>query len=207
MVLLEERNRLARELHDAVTQSLYSLTLFSEIARNLAKSRDLNQLEHYLTRLSETSQHALKEMRLLVYELRPLELEEGGLIRALEQRLEAVERRAGIEARLLVDGTIELPPSVEDGLYRVAQEALNNSLKHAAATSVTVRVIADAHVVALQVEDNGRGFNPDTVHTKGGMGLDNMRGRAQELGGSLTILSQPEAGTTVKVIVSTDGNS
>jgi PAS domain S-box-containing protein len=147
LAVADERNRLARELHDSVAQSIYSLTLFSETARHLVNAGNEERLEHNLLRLGQTSQQALKEMRLLVHELRPLQLENEGLVGALQHRLDAVERRAGIEAQLLLEGTVKLPPNHEYELYRVAQESLNNSLKHAAATSVTVRVVADGQRV------------------------------------------------------------
>jgi signal transduction histidine kinase len=145
-------------------------------------------------------------MRLLVHELRPLQLENESLVGALRHRLDAVERRAGIEAQLLLEGTIELPPDHEYELYRVAQEALNNSLKHAAATSVSVRVVADGQGVQLEVQDNGKGFDLDTINGKGGMGLANMRHRVEELGGTLTISSQLDAGTKVKATIKAQGS-
>ncbi len=201
LATLEERQRLARELHDSVTQAQYSVTLFAEAARRLASGDDRQQMRSYLDQLGDTAQQALKEMRLLVYELRPSALEQVGLVEALQQRLEAVEGRAGVEAALLVDGTVELPEDVEEGLYRIAHEALNNVLKHAQVTSVTVRIRADGDHVELEVEDNGKGFDPATVSDRGGMGLANMRERAERLGGSLTLVSAPGKGTTVKVEV------
>ncbi len=198
---MKERQRLAQELHDSVTQSLYSLTLFAEAGRDLARAGELERVEGYLTRLGEIAQHALKEMRLLVYQLRPLALQKEGLVGALQQRLDAVERRAGVEARLLVEELVELPAPVEEGLYRIAQEALNNALKHAAATSVTVYIRAEDERVELEVVDDGLGFDPDTVGDRGGMGLTSIRERAEKLGGSLTVLSAPGEGTRVKVSV------
>ncbi|MCL4551950.1 MAG: PAS domain S-box protein [Candidatus Marsarchaeota archaeon] len=204
---IEERQRLARELHDSVTQSLYSVTLFAEAARRLAKVRDLDHVEDYLDRLGETAQEALKELRMLVYELRPWALEREGLVGALQQRLDAVEKRSSIEARLLVEGTIELPAAVEEGLYRIAQEALNNALKHAGATAVTVRIHADAQRVELEVTDNGRGFNTNgDMGDRGGVGLINMRERAERIGGSLTVNSLLGEGTKVKINVETCEN-
>lgn len=141
-------------------------------------------------------------MRLLVYELRPSVLTREGLVGALQLRLDAVEKRAGVDAHLLVEGEVELPTSVEEGLYRIAQEALNNILKHAAATSVTVRFYREDDLVALEIADNGAGFDPDAMTDHGGMGLVSMRERAERLGGSLTILSAPDAGTRVRVEVS-----
>ena len=199
LAVLEERHRLARELHDSVTQSLYSLTLFAEAGRRLAGSGELEQLTDYLVELGQTAQQALKEMRLLVYQLRPAALDTEGLIGALQQRLDAVEKRTGVEARLILDGIIELPPSLEEELYHLSQEALNNALKHAAATSVTVRFASDGESIDLEIEDNGRGFNPEMVSQSGGMGLVGMREREERLGGSLAILSSPGNGTKVKV--------
>ncbi len=201
LAVIEERHRLARELHDSVTQSLYSATLMAEAGRRLAASGDFERVEQYLGRLGETSQQALKEMRLLVYELRPLELEREGLIGALRQRLDAVERRAGVETKLLFDEALKLPAHLEEELYRVAQEALNNALKHSAATLVTASLVANGECVELTVDDNGRGFDSDAARNSGGMGLVSIRERMEMLGGSLDICSAPGEGTRIKVSV------
>jgi signal transduction histidine kinase len=200
---MEERQRLARDLHDSVTQSLYSLTLLAEAGRRQAGMGDLGRTQRHLERLGETAQQALREMRLLVYELRPLELEAAGLASALQQRLESVERRSGVEVRLLVEGEVNLPAAVEEGLYRVAQEALNNALKHARATSVTVTVHTAGERAELTVADDGRGFDPEAVHDRGGLGLVGIRERAQRLGGALTIESAPDRGTRVSLRLTT----
>jgi signal transduction histidine kinase len=203
LAVMEERSRLARELHDSVTQALYSLTLFAEAGRRAAEAGEKERELNYLVRLGQVSHQALKEMRLLVYELRPAALETEGLVAALQQRLEAVEKRAGVEARLLVEEMVELPTIVEEGLYRIAQEALNNILKHAAATAVTVRLKANPEQVELEVVDNGRAFDPANLSNGGGIGLVSMRERAERLGGSLTIISRPGEGTRVRANVST----
>ena len=202
LAVVRERERLARELHDSVTQSLYSLTLLAEAGRRLAQHGDLERVEEYLDRLGEIGQQALKEMRLLVYQLRPLVLKREGLVGALQQRLDTVEKRAGVDARLLIEGEIELPAQVEEELYRIAQEALNNALKHAAATCVTVCIRAEGDQVELEVRDDGRGFDPVTVGNEGGMGLVSMRERMEKLGGTLAILSTPGEGTRVRVTAS-----
>jgi signal transduction histidine kinase len=202
--VMEERGRLARELHDSLTQSLYSLTLFAEAGQRLIKAEDLQRVTHYLGRLGETAQQALKEMRLLVYELRPLALDQAGLVGALQQRLDTVEKRSGVETRLLVNEEVELASSVEEDLYRIAQEALNNILKHAMATVVTVQITANSERIELEVTDNGRGFEPDTVSDGGGMGLISMQERTEKLGGSLQISSRPGEGTSVKLQLSQD---
>jgi len=205
VAVVAERERLARELHDSVTQSLYSLTLLAEASQRMVGAGDLEPVREYTARLGEIAQQALREMRLLVYQLRPLVLKREGLVGALQQRLDAVEKRAGVDARLLVEGPIELPAEIEDGLYRIAQEALNNALKHAVPTSVTVRIRANGEGVALEVRDDGRGFDPEEVRDAGGMGLANMRDRAERLGGDLVLLSAPGEGTTVKVSLEVPG--
>ena len=197
--VLEERERLARDLHDSVTQSLYSLTLLTEASRELIRSGALEQAARYQLRVSEIAQDALKEMRLLVHELRPPLLEQEGLVGALRQRLEAVEGRAGVKTRLLVDELANLPAAVEEGLYRIALEALNNALKHAAASSVNVHVRTQDGGIELEVTDDGIGFDPDVMDDRGGMGLSSMRERAEKLGATLTIQSAPGKGTQVLI--------
>lgn len=197
--VLQERGRLARDLHDSVTQSLYSLTLLAEAARRLADAGHLSEVEDAIGRLGEIGQQALQEMRLLVYELRPLVLRREGLVRALSQRLETVERRAGLEAQLMVDGALNLAPALEEQLYHVIQEALNNALKHAHATAVTVRIRVLDEELWVEVRDNGIGFDPERVRSEGGIGLTSMRERVEKLGGALAIRSSLEEGTQIIV--------
>lgn len=200
--VVEERGRLARELHDSVTQLLYSLGLYAETGQRLAGSGEIQGAQDYLGRIGRAAQQALKEMRMLIYELRPPVLEEVGLVGALQQRLDAVERRAGVESALLTEGVLELPATVESDFYYVAQEALNNALKHAAATSVEVYIRADDDCVELEVVDDGVGFDPDATGDTGGIGQSSMRERAKKLGGKLDIISAPGEGTRVKLVVS-----
>jgi PAS domain S-box-containing protein len=201
LAVIEERQRLARELHDSVTQSIYSSTLLTETARRSAAAHDLEQVQGYLEELGAITQQALKEMRLLVYELRPPALEREGLIGALQQRIDAVEGRAGIQARLLVEGAVKPEPSVEQALYRIGQEALNNALKHAAAGSVTVRIQAGDDLIEMHVVDDGRGFDPEAARERGGMGLTTMRERAEQVGGRLIVRSSPGKGTNIQIVV------
>ncbi len=199
--VLEERQRFARDLHDSVTQSLYSLTLLAEAGRRLIDV-DVLQAAQYLSDMGEIAQQSLKEMRLLVYQLRPLALEHEGLLGALQARLDSVEKRAGVEARFLIEGSLgSLPPALEEGLFRVAQEALNNALKHAAARSVVVRLRGDNDGITLEVTDDGRGSALLTSDVKGGMGLTSMKERVAQLQGMLTIDSTPGQGTRVAVEV------
>jgi len=201
LAVLEERTRLARELHDSVTQSLYSLVLLTEGWRRMLNTASEAQVSDYLSRIGEISQQSLKEMRLLIHELRPPTLEQEGLVGALRKRLDAVEKRVGIEARVLMDELIELPASVEEGLYRITQEALNNALRHAAASKETVHFCVQDDQVIVQIIDDGCGFDPENLELTGGMGLAGMSERARQMGGSLSIESRPGAGTTITAII------
>jgi signal transduction histidine kinase len=198
---IEERQRLARELHDSVTQSLYSLTLLAEAGRRLAADGDTPRLADTLTRLGDIAHQALREMRLLVFELRPLELETEGLVGAVRRRLDAVEHRGGIRGRLTVAGPLDLPPEIEAELYRVVQELLNNTLKHAHASQVTVRLLGAPEQVRVEVEDDGQGFDPGRVAARGGLGLASVRERVSRLGGSLSVEASPGGGTRVRLEV------
>jgi signal transduction histidine kinase len=195
----EERERLARELHDSVTQSLYSLTLFGEWTAGLLAAGDMHQAQEKLLRIGEISRQALKEMRLMVYELRSPELERHGLQGALAQRLTAVEERAGVRAILRYDGSLHFPPDVEDELYQIAQEALNNALKHAGAHEVIVEVATNGRVAWLSICDDGGGFDPLAAARSGGMGLASMHTRAARAGGRLQITAAPGRGCQVRV--------
>ena len=169
MAVLEERQRLARDLHNSVTQSLYSLTLFSRAGR-AAEDGDHDRLIYSLTELERNTLHALREMRLLLYELRPADLEQGGLIPAIELRLNTVERRVGLQMDAQLDEYVGMSPNCEIQLYHIIVEALNNVVKHAAATHLTLQLTqADGHL-HLRIIDDGQGFDP--AQTKGGMGLE-----------------------------------
>jgi len=192
----EERQRLSRELHDSVNQLLYSLALFARGGLHYAQSAQWNQVSRSLQDINDTAQQALKEMRLMLFEMRPDSLQQAGLVEALRYRLEAVERRAGVAAQLVAEEPLNLPPEAENELYRVAQEALNNALKHAFAKKVTVHLFPTAdNKVKLEIIDDGNGFDPSTV--SGGMGLNTMRERIVRLGGILSITSVKGQGTRV----------
>ena len=195
--VIQERQRLARELHDSVTQLLYSQVLFSGASLKELRRGSEKLAEQHLERIEQAAQQALKEMRLLVYELRPSDELGEDLAAMLERRLDSVEKRTGISARLIVKDVIHLDPVASLALYRIAEEALNNTLKHAQAKTVTVTLSAETGWVALEIQDDGRGFDLRESQRGSGMGLANMRERASELGGSLEVVSAPGAGTRV----------
>ena len=205
LMVLEERNRLARDLHDSVTQSLYSVTLFAEAGLNLTNAGEYDRAGQLFIDVLETGQQALKEMRLLVHKLRPSILEKEGLIRALQHRLKAVEDRAGIKNQLICEGSLDVNTEVEDALFHVAQEALNNSLKHAHAAEVWVSLRQDKHDgLALIIKDNGQGFDLETAAEGSGLGLISMRERVGKLGGTICYQSGAGRGTEVQVQLPAD---
>lgn len=194
-----ERNRLARDLHDAVTQTLFSASL---IAEALPPLWEMNPEEgrELLGDLRQLTRGALAEMRTLLLELRPAALEEGNLPDLLQQLGEAVTGRSGIP--VVVKATaVQLPMNVRVALYRIAQESLNNVVKHARATEVMVHLDADTsgNVVQLRVQDNGRGFDFAAV-PPGHLGLSIIRERAQAIGATLTVTSEPGQGTAITAV-------
>jgi signal transduction histidine kinase/ligand-binding sensor domain-containing protein len=198
--VVDERNRLARELHDSVAQSMYGVTLLAEVASQLLSSGQADQVAGYLGELKETARESLAEMRLLIYELRPPVLEEEGLASALQARLEAVESRAGLETEFHLAGELSLDSQVEEALFRIAQEALNNVLKHAQARRVAVSLSPTGQSVTLEIADNGIGSDPTTTGRRGGLGLRGMEERAAEIGARLEIESAAGSGTLVRVV-------
>jgi signal transduction histidine kinase len=197
----EERSRLARELHESVTQSLYTLNLFASAGQHLAANGDMTQVQKHLDQIGELTQGALKEMRLLIHQLRFPVLSQEGLLAALRQRLEMVEQRAGVNATLEVDHFRDLPTSLEEGLYWIALEALNNALKHSRSTAVLVRLSVKEAQVEMEIKDNGQGFDVQAAAASNGVGLVSMRERAAGFGGSFSVTSAIGEGTTVCVSI------
>jgi PAS domain S-box-containing protein len=197
---LEERQRLARDLHDTVAQTLYSLTLLAEAVRRMAVAGDLDQVQAYTGRLGETAQQSLREMRLLVYEMRSPVLDKDGLVKAIQNRLDAVEKRSGIDVHFESNVSTKLPALLEEGFFYIASEAFNNSLKHAMANSLRVSLCMDeSKEVTLEISDNGRGFDVHAQEDEGGIGMKSMRERAEKLGGGIQVKSANGEGTTIVV--------
>jgi signal transduction histidine kinase len=203
LAVVEERQRLARELHDSVTQALYSVTLYAEATRLALSARREDVATENLHELHRLAHEAMIDMRMLIFELHPPVLEEEGLIVALQARLAAVESRAGLHAELSVQGEQELPLAMQEELFWIAVEAFNNVVKHAQAQQVEVRLRLDRPTVCLEITDDGIGFDPETAGQSGGMGLRNMAERVERLGGELEIKSAPGSGTAVRVRVET----
>jgi len=201
LAVLGERQRLARDLHDSVAQTLYGVNLFASATADSVRAGNEAQVHEYLENLGDAARQAHKELRLLIYELRPSALADEGLVEALRKRLETVENRAGIEAHLQTENSVNLAEDIQSDLYHITLEALNNALKHAQASKVSVRIEQDEDGLRLDVEDDGIGFDLDTAEGRGGLGLSTMRERARSLGGILTIEANAGQGTCVKVII------
>jgi signal transduction histidine kinase len=157
-------------------------------------------VETYLKNLEESTGEALKEMRLLIFELRPSVLDQAGLQGALTQRLRSVEEQLGLETALKWRVNIMLDAKIEEMLYGIAQEALNNVVKHAHAKNVMVHVIQSGHTVIMKIEDDGIGFDP-AEKGQGGIGLRTMRERTESQNAVLAIQSTPGSGTSLTVEV------
>jgi signal transduction histidine kinase len=156
---VEERRRLARELHDSVAQLLYSMILMNSGWEKMAQENRLDSPASAFKQLAAINLQALKEMRLLIHHLRPSNLEEMGLVNALRHRLETVEQRSGIKAQLEFNDELSmLPVTIEDELYAIAQEALNNALRHSSASKVTVELKLVEKEIILLIQDNGAGL-------------------------------------------------
>jgi PAS domain S-box-containing protein len=193
----EERAHLARELHDSVTQALFSMTLVSRSVEMLLDTDPVAARTH-LEQLRELQREALAEMRALIFELRPGNIESDGLVRALKTHTAALQGRLGLPVVVETDLEDRLPLAAEEVLYRIAQEALHNVVKHAAARQVRVGVGPFDGGVRMRVEDDGKGFDPATV-PDGHLGLAGMRARAERVGATFACESQAGAGTSIEV--------
>jgi len=193
--VLEERQRLARELHDSVSQVLYSIALNAASAVAL-RTRDPERAAALEQDVHQLAGVGLAEMRALIFELRPESLEQEGLVSALHKQTEAVHARHGIAVHTSLGDEPAVPLAAKEALYRVAQEALQNIAKHARAQTVTLSLEHTESELVLRVADDGRGFNPERAFP-GHLGLHSMHERMAGIGGELQIHSSRGQGTTI----------
>ena len=199
--VVAERNRLALDLHDAVSQKLFALVLGAETAATLL-DRDPDAARAQVTKLQSLAQEALDELRSLVFELRPPDLERDGLCGALRKHVELLRRAEQREIALDVDDRIPGDPVRDAEVLRIAQEALQNALRHSQAVHVAVGVHGANGRLVLEVADDGVGFSPDVPELRARrLGLTSMEERAQRIGGRLEVRSAPGRGTTVRLEV------
>jgi PAS domain S-box-containing protein len=197
--ILEERNRIAREIHDTLAQALTGVIVHMEVAKVVVPED--SKARNHLIQAHNLARDGLAEARRSVWALRPQVLEQGGLKQALESLVYGLTAGTQIKCHYTIEETgYPLPSDVETSLLRIAQEALVNALKHAHANAVQVELTFASQAINLRVRDDGRGFNPELQRRKG-FGLVGMRERIQSLGGQLTIDSQPGQGTEVIAVV------
>jgi len=204
---LSERNRLALELHDAVSQKLFSLNLVAESAATLI-DQDVAAARTQLQRLRALSRETLAELRGLILNLRPADLEHDGLAGALRKEAAMVSRVHGVDVALRAEAVPEPDAARDAAVLRIANEAIHNAVRHAAAGHVSVALRGgDGPLLTVEVADDGSGFDPDDPELRSRhLGLTSMEARAAELGGSLRISSAPGIGTTVRLELPRDGD-
>jgi len=199
--IVAERNRLALDLHDSVSQKLFGLLLSAQAAEMLLE-RNPAEAHVQVSKLPGLAREALDEMRALIFELRPPDLERDGLCGALRKHVEVVRRIRQREIELEIDDELPAHPGRDQDVLRIAQEALQNVIKHAAAEHVRVALHAENGRLVLEVEDDGGGFEPETPGIRSRrLGLTSMEERARRIGGTLQIRSTPGAGTRVRLEV------
>ncbi len=200
LAALQERQRLARELHDSVSQALYGISLWAHTVREALESSEPEQAEAAIEDVLTLAEAGLAEMHALIFELRPESLETEGLVAALTKQVEALRARykLTVEAELVDEPDLSLEK--KEALYRIAQEALHNIVKHARASNVVLRLARQERGVFLEVCDNGKGFDP-TGPFPGHLGVRSMRERVTKIDGTLTIESAAGQGTCIRVRV------
>jgi signal transduction histidine kinase len=197
---VEERNRIARELHDAVTQKLFSLRLTADAAATLA-AREPARAADQLETVRRLAAEVADELRAIVVGLRPVDLAGDGLDAALHKHAALLDRVHPAAVRFSGGEVPRLTPAREEAAYRIAQEALHNALRHGTPSRVEVRLGKHDGSVLLEVHDDGRGFDPGAPARSGRLGLASMRERARAVGGRLEVRSAAGAGTTVRLVV------
>ncbi len=204
--IIEERERLAREIHDQVTQSIYSAALFSEAALGAAEAGNDEKLGRHLLSVQEMTNQALRELRLLLFEFRTESLARKGLVEALRHRLRSVEHQVGITGEVHGPISGELPVAVEETFYRIALAGLDNALRHAHAGRVDIVIMQENGWLVMTVADDGIGFDHQAASDTGGMGLEGMQKRIDKINGEVTITSN-KTGTwiTARAPLPSDG--
>ncbi|MEU4995656.1 GAF domain-containing sensor histidine kinase [Streptomyces sp. NPDC021622] len=201
LTIAEERSRLAHELHDAVSQKLFSLRLTAQAAAALV-DRDPSRAKGELQQVAVLAAEAADELRAAVVELRPAALDEDGLVATLRTHTQVLDRAHSAEVTFDSCGVRALPAAQEEAMLRVAQEALHNALRHSGAARVDVTLVRRGAGAVLRVSDDGSGFDPRGVRRAGRhLGLVSMRDRAGGVGGRLTVESEPGKGTTIEMEV------
>ncbi len=195
----EERQRLARELHDAVSQQLFAISM-TATALGRTMDKDFAKAQRQVALIEEMASVAQSEMRALLLHLRPVHLEGKGLAQGLYELIQELRAKVPIGIQLEMDDEVQLPRGIEDHLFRIAQEALSNSLRHSRADKIELRLQRRQDYVRLFIRDNGVGFDME-VKKSASYGIISMQERVNEIGGSIQILSAPGRGTRIDIRV------
>ncbi len=201
LTVIEERTRMARELHDAVTQKLFSLRLTAQAAAALLATHP-ERAARELDQVQRLAGEALAELRAVIVELRPAELDRHGLVETLRKHVALLDRLHPVELTFTLDGALprELPEAAELAVLRVAQEALHNAVRHAESCTIQVRLTPTGRHLVLEIIDDGKGFDLVDAESRG-LGLASMRERALSAGGSFEVAGNPPGGTVVRLVV------
>lgn len=200
-IIEQERHRIARELHDSVSQQLFAATMMISTVNELAQETDLNPgMVKQLTMIEQVIGNAQTEMRALLLHLRPVELANKSLKQGIELLLRELETKVPMDIEWKLDKT-SLESGIEDHLFRICQEAISNTLRHAQANTLEVYLSQNMDSVHLKIIDDGEGFDPDKVHQSGQYGLMNIRERVASMGGNCRIISQKNQGTIIDISI------
>lgn len=191
IALTAERNRLAKDLHDSVNQLLFSLSLTARGGMEMTKDTEVKETFGYI---QDLAQEALNEMRALIWQLRPRGLEKG-----IVSALTSYGDMLGLTVNVNVNGVIHLPSTIEEGLWRIGQEALANCKKHSGQANVHLLIKAGQNQISLEIKDNGCGFHYDETKDLPSLGLKSMKDRTESLGGTFQIKSETDKGTIIQV--------
>ena len=195
----DERQRLARELHDSALQALYGIAMAAQAARRTADGMpESERLIEALDYIVDQSEAALVELRSLIFGLRPESVAEEGLVAGLRRLTAAVAARQKLQVEVVAEGEPDIDNSAKEALYRIAQESLQNVVKHASAHAVRVQLVSEGEKVELVIDDDGIGFDSDADHP-GHLGISGMKQRAAAHNLELTVHSRTEGGVEVRV--------
>ncbi len=197
LVALQERQKLARELHDSVSQALYGIALGARTAQ-MRLEREPDKLAEPLDYILSLAESGLSEMRALIFELRPESLQNEGLVVAITKQADSLRARYKLEVMTDLGSEPDISLDWKEALYRVTQEALQNIARHSHATKVEVRLHQNESCIVLEIHDNGKGFDTSREYP-GHLGLQSMQERVAQIDGNFTMVSQPGMGTTISV--------
>ncbi|MFB1052196.1 histidine kinase [Paraliobacillus sp. JSM ZJ581] len=195
---IEERQRLARDLHDAVSQQLFALTMMSQATIRLIE-RNPKKATMQMKEIATTALQAQTEMRALLLHLRPVRLSGDSLPVGIKQLVQELEQKSCIDFKMNIDNFTRLSETTEEHVFRIVQESLSNTLRHAEATEVLIEIKVHKNELFIHIADNGKGFDPTSQQKIASYGLKTMKERSEEIGGTFAIRSKDSEGTHIDI--------